>query len=399
MCTWNLGAQSSKDATVPMTATVNLVDNTILLEWANPDTADLLILRRTKGQAGNQWIQLLNDTASTLTSGTDNFMITQGETYEYVIQRFKNIYSYGYAHVAVRAPVVDKRGEVLVIVDSVTADILGVELVRMKNDMRGDGWVATPIKIGPSATVQSVKSIIQDAYNADPQNVKAVLLVGDVPIPYSGNANWDGHNDHAGAWPADSYYADLDGVWTDNTVDNTTPSRAANDNVPGDGKFDQSFIPGLVEVQVGRIDFRRIDANMFGEDDVYGLIRRYLDKNHAWRTGAYTVENKALVDDNFGYFNGEAFASNGYRNAYPLVGEANVVAADFFNNTNPQTWLLGYGCGGGTYTSASGVGNSTNFATDTVNIVFANLFGSYHGDWDYESNPFMPSALASRGES
>ncbi|MCB9342241.1 MAG: T9SS type A sorting domain-containing protein [Lewinellaceae bacterium] len=397
LCTWNLGAQSSKDATVPMTATVNLVDNTILLEWANPDTADLLILRRTKGQAGNQWIQLLNDTASTLTSGTDNFMITQGETYEYVIQRFKNIYSYGYAHVAVRAPVVDKRGEVLVIVDSVTADILGVELVRMKNDMRGDGWVATPIKIGPSATVQSVKSIIQDAYNADPQNVKAVLLVGDVPIPYSGNANWDGHNDHAGAWPADSYYADLDGVWTDNTVDNTTPSRAANDNVPGDGKFDQSFIPGLVEVQVGRIDFRRIDANMFGEDDVYGLIRRYLDKNHAWRTGAYTVENKALVDDNFGYFNGEAFASNGYRNAYPLVGEANVVAADFFNNTNPQTWLLGYGCGGGTYTSASGVGNSTNFATDTVNIVFANLFGSYHGDWDYESNPFMPSALASRG--
>jgi hypothetical protein len=109
------------------------------------------------------------------------------------------------------------------------------------------------------------------------------------------------------------------------------------------------------------------------------------------------VENRAIVDDNFGYFGGEAFAASGYRNAYPLVGADNIVQGDFFNDTNPQTYLMGYGCGGGSYNSAAGVGNSTNFATDTVHIVFSNLFGSYHGDWDYEINPFMPSALASRG--
>lgn len=389
---------SSKDATVALSATVSLTPPKITLNWPNPDPADLLILRRTKGQAGNQWIQVFTQTASTATTYTDNNGISLGQTYEYVIQRNTTISAFGYAHVAVRAPVVDSRGKVLVIVDSTTADALGVELVRMKNDMRGDGWIATPLKVGPSATVASVKAQIVAAYTADPQNLKAVLLIGNVPIPYAGDANWDGHPDHEGAWPADSYYADVNGVWTDVSVDNTTPGRDANDNVPGDGKFDQYYLPSAVELQVGRVDFRRINAPAFGEADAIGLVRRYLDKDHAWRTGAYTVENKALVDDNFGYFGGEAFGANGYRNAYPLVGEANIDdTADFFDDTKSQKWLLGYGAGGGWYQGASGVGSSAMFATDTVNIVFANLFGSYHGDWDYEVDPFMPAALASRG--
>ncbi len=393
----NLQAQSSKDATVPLSATVNLSPNSITLNWQNPSPADLLILRRNKGQAGNQWVGILSDTSSTLTTYTDDIGIVLGQTYEYVIQRNTTLSAFGYAHVAVYAPVVDSRGSILVILDSLTADAIGVELVRMKNDMRGDGWVATPMKIGPSATVQSVKAMITAAYNADPQNLKSVLLIGDVPIPYSGNANWDGHADHAGAWPADAYYADINGNWTDSGVNNITPARDANDNVPGDGKFDQSVIPSPVELQVGRIDFRRINAPAFGEADAIGLVRRYLDKNHAWRTGAYTVQNKALVDDNFGYFSGESFATDGYRNAYPLVGESNIVDADFFTGSATDRWLLGYGCGGGNYQGASGVGSSTDFATQEVNIVFANLFGSYFGDWDYETNPFMPSALASRG--
>lgn len=398
MCAFGkLGAQTSKDATVPLTATVNLSPNSITLNWPNPNGADLLILRRTKGQAGNQWVQVLLDTSSTLTTYTDAIGITLGQTYEYVIQRNTNLSAFGYAHVAVHAPVVDNRGKILIILDSITADAIGVELVRMKNDMRGDGWVAIPEKIGPSATVQSVKAKILAAYNADPQNLKAVLLIGSVPIPYSGNANWDGHSDHAGAWPADSYYAELNGTWSDSGVNNTTPARAANDNVPGDGKFDQSVLPSAVELQVGRIDFRRLNAPAYGEPDAIGLIRRYLDKNHAFRTGAYTAENKALVDDNFGYFGGESFASDGYRNAYPLVGESNVVNGDFFSSSATEHWLLGYGCGGGNYQGASGIGSSSNFATETVNIVFSNLFGSYFGDWDFETNPFMPSALASRG--
>jgi hypothetical protein len=391
----HLGAQVPKDITLPITATVGA--NNITLTWPNPGNADLLVLRRTKGQAGTAWVVVLNVAGSNANTIVDNG-VAPGQIYEYTVQRtIAGFSAIGYAHVAMNAPVVNSRGKILIFVDSTTADAAGVELIRLKNDMRGDGWWPIPFKVGPAATPQSVKAQIVQAYNEDPLNVKSVLLIGDVPIPYSGNTNWDGHPEHAGAWPSDAYYADVDGNWTDVSVNNTTPARAANVNVPGDGKFDQSFIPSACELQVGRIDFRRINAPAFGAPDKVALLKRYLLKNHRWRNGLYEVENKALVDDNFGFFGGEAFAANGYRNAYPLVGEANVIAGDFFNDTDNQSFLMGYGCGGGTYTSAGGVGSSANFATDSVHIVFSNLFGSYHGDWDFENNPFMPSALASRG--
>lgn len=389
-------AQVSQDVTVPLTATASLSPLSVLIEWPNPTGGNLLLIRRTKGQTGAQWISLINATGSTQTSYLDQNIVA-GQTYEYALRRTTSIDALGYAHVAVHAPATDSRGKVMIVIDSTNASLLAFELDRLKNDMIGDGWQVITRQIGSDATVTSVKSMIGTAYSLDPQGLKQVLLIGSVPVPYSGNTAWDGHGDHQGAWPADVYYGDLFGLWTDASVNNITPARPANQNIPGDGKFDQSYIPSIVELAVGRIDFRKIDAPAFGEANATGLIRRYLDKNHAWRTGAYEVEQRALVDDNFGYFGGEAFGANGYRNAYPVVGPANIVNTDFFNNTNPQTWLMGYGCGGGHYQGAGGVGSSSNFATDTINIVFSNLFGSYFGDWDHESNPFMVAALASRG--
>lgn len=388
-------AQSAKDATVPLLAIVD-GPTQISLYWPNPAPSNLQILRRTKGQAGNAWIQIGSAQASVANTLVDN-TVEEGQTYEYVLQRVSNnINAFGYAHTAIFPPLVEQRGKLLVFIDSTTADAIGTELKIWKDDMRGEGWQIVPRKIGPFASVQSIKNQIVADYNADPTNVKAVLLIGDVPVPYSGNTNWDGHPEHNGAWPCDAYYADVDGLWTDNTVNNTTAARTANRNIPGDGKFDQSVLPSPAELIVGRVDFSNLSEATFGATPIE-LLKRYIDKNHKFRTKQFGVPNKALVDDNFGYFGGEAFASDGYRNAYPLVGENNIVEGDFLNNTNPDRYLLGYACGPGSYTSAGGVGNSANFAQDTINVVFSNIFGSYHGDWDYESNPLMPSALASRG--
>jgi hypothetical protein len=125
------------------------------------------------------------------------------------------------------------------------------------------------------------------------------------------------------------------------------------------------------------------------------LLRKYLLKNHLWRTAQYKVPNQALVDDHLGWAGSEAFASDGFRNAIPLVGENNVHAGEFIN---PQRHLLGYGAGAnGTYSSADGVGTASNFATDSVRTVFTNLYGDYFGDWDFETNPLMPALLASKG--
>ncbi len=392
--TSTLLAQTPQDAVVPMQLSAGLNPPAVFLSWANPQPSDIILRRRVKGAAGDTWVELVNATETQLNGYFDSGL-DGNETYEYAVERKTgSITAYGYAFANFFKPVVDNRGKILVFIDSTTADQLGADLVTFKNDLRGKGWQTMPFKIGPFATVQSVKNQILNAYNADPANVKAVLLMGNVPIPYSGSMAWDSKPDHIGAWPCDAYYGDVNGAWTDNGVNIPNTARLANRNVPGDGKFDQNTLPSAVEIPVGRLDFRRLSAATFGLSPVE-LLRRYLFKNHLWRTGQYTVPNRALVDDQLGWSSGEAFAADGYRNAIPLTGEWNVAAGEFLN---PERYLLSYGAGtNGTYSSASGIGSATNFATDSVRTVFANLYGDYFGDWDFETNPLLPALLASKG--
>ncbi len=390
-----LPAQVPKDVTIAVTATLSTNPANVTISWPNPAASTVLVLRHIKGTALNLWTSLLNVTNSSQTAFVDN-LVNPGQVYEYAVQRtVGGVTSYGYAHVAFNTPVVDGRGKLIFLVDSLLMGPLGNEIGRLKLDMMAEGWIIVPHIIGSGATVQTVKSQIVADYNADAFNTKMVFLLGALPVPYSGNTAWDNKTDHQGAWPSDSYYGDINGIWTDVAVNNTTAARAANDNVPGDKKFDQITIPSAVELAVGRVDFRHLTTATFGTSQVE-LYRRYLDKDHAWRTKAYTVANKVVIDDNLGYASGEAFAADGYRNAYPLVGASNVVEADF-SASNPNGYLLGYGAGAGTYTSVDGVGTSANFATSTVNVAFSLFFGDYFGDWDSETDPFLPSVLASRG--
>lgn len=395
LCALSLPAQQTEDAVVPVTVSVSTNPARIQLSWEqDPSTSQLLVIKREKDAP--EWYVLGDTAGAGITMLTDT-NVEPGRTYEYHVQQIVNgIPSYGYVTVPIQAPVVDHRGTILVFMESALMQPLAAERERLEYDLAGDGWKVIMHEVQPDATVLAIKDQILMDYENDPDQVRAVLLLGECPVPYSGNTAWDGHNDHQGAWPADAFYGDVDGVWSDEVVNNTTPSRPANDNVPGDGKYDHSIAPTTMELAVGRVDFSNLSEATFGTTRVE-LMRRYLNKDHAWRTGQYKAEKRAIVDDNFGYFGGEAFAANGYRNFYPIVGKDNVQDGDFFNDTENQSFLLGYGCGGGSYSSANGVGNSTNFATKTVNVVFSMLFGSYHGDWDYENNPFMPSALASEG--
>jgi hypothetical protein len=388
-------SQTAKDAAVALSGNVQTGPLRVELSWPAPATnADILLFRREKDST--TWFVLLNQTATTVNTFTDPF-VTAGKVYEYGIQQTINgIAGFGYLGVALEQQPVEQRGRVLVFCEAALSAPLASELERFRRDLAGDGWNVRWYEVPANATVANIKSQIVADYNAAPQQVKQVLLLGAIPLPYSGNTAWDAHTEHAGAWPADSYYGDINGVWTDNTVNNSTPARPENDNIPGDGKFDQSFVPTASELAVGRVDFSNLSAVTFGATQVE-LMRRYLNKNHRWRVKEYTVDNKVLVDDNFGYFNSEAFAANGYRNGYALVGAANVVDGDFLNSTDNQSFLFGYGCGAGTYTSAAGVGTSANFAADSINIAFSMVFGSYHGDWDYTPDPLLPAALASRG--
>ncbi|MEI8351849.1 MAG: hypothetical protein WCG36_06005, partial [bacterium] len=144
-------------------------------------------------------------------------------------------------------------------------------------------------------------------------------------------------------------------------------------------------------LQVGRVDLWNLPAFPQSEQE---LLRQYLNKDHRYRHKLMPTQSKSFIDDNFGYFSGEAFAANGWRNFPPLLGQpysATVVSGDWL--VQPATpYLWAYGCGPGSSASAGGVVSTADMTTHDP-AVFTMLFGSYFGDWGYD-NDLMRAELA-----
>jgi hypothetical protein len=307
----------------------------------------------------------------------------------------EQFYAYGYVCAGINGILPPSFGKTLILVDNTIAPLITAELATLKNDLVLDGWEVVVKNTQRAekfdgAAVKATKQIISDENDKEYDKLKAVILIGRVPVPYSGNLNPDAHPDHKGAWPADLYYGSFgEDNWSDNSINNSVAGRAENKNIPGDGKFDQSLMPSLVSLQVGRIDFYNMTDFKVSELD---LIKNYLDKDHKFRIGLSDAQYKCIVDDNFGGYP-EGFATSGWRIA-SLVGTSNIKADDFFTSLETTPMLWAYGCGGGNYTGAGGVGSTADFIAKSPKGVFTMLFGSYFGDWDAQ-NAFMRAAIAS----
>lgn len=385
----NISAQTCQDVSVELSAMVQTSTPQITLNWVNnATTSQYFVYRKLKG--GISWGAAVATLTGTVNQYIDN-TVTPGVNYEYRVIRSGTGYTgYGYINSGIQVPATEFRGNLILLVDSTFITSLATEIGRLIDDLEGDGWNVIRHNVLRTGTPTHVKSFIVSDYSSDPTNTKAVFIVGHVPVPYSGNINPDGHPDHLGAWPADTYYGDVNGVWTDVSVTSTTASPVRTQNNPGDGKFDQSLIPTDLELQVGRADFANMPSFSSSEQI---LLKNYLNKDHDYRKKVFTATKQAVIDDNFGYFSGEAFAASGYKNFGPLVGTANVSANDYFTSMSAASYLWSYGCGGGTYTSASGIGSTSNFASSNLQGVFTMLFGSYFGDWDSNDN-FLKAPLA-----
>ena len=387
----SLQGQTASDVAVQLSVTTQTSPAEITLHWpTNATTNGYQVYRKLK--AATSWGPVLINLTGSTTQYTDN-NVTPGVSYEYWVFRSGSGYSgNGYINCGIEVPETEFRGKLILVADSTFISTLDPELKRLTDDMEGDGWEVTRLDVDRNSTVLNVHGKIVAEYTKDPVNTKAVFLFGHVPVPYSGNLNPDAHSDHLGAWPADVFYGDMNGTWTDSFVASTTASPLRTQNNPGDGKFDQSLVPGDVELQVGRVDLSSLPSfsNTGTEEQ---LLRNYLDKDHEYRKKIWVPQKRAVIDDNFGYFSGEAFASSGYRNFAPLVGTSNITAADYITSLNAGSYLWSYGCGGGSFTSASGIGNTSNIATSTLQGVFTMLFGSYFGDWDITNN-FLRAPLA-----
>lgn len=380
-------AQTSADYAVMLSANASATQ--IELQWpVHVDATEYRIYRKTREAVS--WGSPIATLDGTATNYLDN-AITTDTYYAYKVSRelSSGITGEGYILSGHAMHQTDRRGTCLLVIDTTITATLYNELYRLKEDISGDGWAVQELHVARDMEAINVREQIISIATAD-TSVHALFLIGRVPVLYSGNMYPDGHPDHQGAWPADGIYGDIDMEYSDETIDITVATRPENWNVPGDGKYDQNIFKSKLELQVGRVDMFNLPA--FGLDEAV-LLKRYLDNDHAYRNAITLFEQRALVDDNFGAFAGEAFASSGWRNFGPMVGNTNVQALDFFTSMRDASYVWSYGCGGGWFQGAGGVGSTSDFVSDTTKTAFSFLFGSYFGDWDATDN-FLRASLA-----
>lgn len=399
------GAQSSSErAAVALTATVQASPASITLNWrAIGSTTSFTVYRKLK--SATAWGSSIATPSSSSLQWTDN-SVSVGVNYEYKVVRVSaGTTGTGYISTGIQVPATDYRGKMVLLVDNSLSAQIATELGQLILDLRADGWGVLVNYVAPTASVTSVRAIVQGHYNSDPTNVKAVYIVGHVPVPYSGNITPDGHPDGQGARPTDGYYGDVNGTWTDNSVNSTISTHAPARNIPGDGKFDQSDFPSAIELQVGRVDMYDMPAFTGGEAQ---LMRNYLNKAHNYKMAFWAPTVRGVLTDNLQWL-GNPVAGSAFRTA-PLIGPNNPTPpfpvlnlSDYINN---QSYLWTYQYGGGQQSTVNGVvtysgvdgGASTVQLATTVNSggVFNMSLGSYYYDFDNKNNYLR--AMIARGD-
>jgi hypothetical protein len=381
---------------VEVSASVQTSPPQIALQWPPDTNATSYTISRL--DANGVWVQI--GTASGSATQFVDSNVTAGSRVEYQILKntSRSYTGSGYILAGINAPAIEDRGKIILLVDATWSTALAPELRRLEQDLVGDGWTVLRQDVSRSTSVPEVKAIIQSLYYSDPANVRALFLFGHIPVPYSGDFAADSHANHRGAWPADVYYADIDGNWTDSSVTSVDAEKTWNHNVPGDGKFDQSTLPSDVELELGRVDLYNMTcfANKTWSRNEEFLLRQYLEKDHRFRHGQLPLPRRGLIIDNFGA-DAEALASTGWRGFAPMFGAANnsqIPWGTYFSTLANEGYLWSYGNGGGSYYTCAGIGSSDDFALNDIQVVFTFFFGSYYGDWDNESN-FLRAPLGS----
>ena len=387
--------QQPRDYVVRLTTSISESPAAISFNWEPiPGTPDITIWRKSKDVP--DWGESFASLPGDATGYTDNTAET-GVEYEYKIMKSvdsKTIITYVNAGIELKET--EYRGKIILLVDSTVVHDLKDQLGLYESDLTGDGWDILRKDIARSASVKYVKNVIRDFYTSDTVNVKAVILLGHIPVPYSGCDAYDGHPEHFGAWPADMYYGDMqEEIWTDRSADCTGATRSENWNVPGDGKFDVTNLPSdeKISIPVGRIDFYDLPAFPLSETE---LLKNYLVKNHNFRHKINDPKLQALVYDHWGGDDNGAIAITGWRNFTALLNSPNVKPGFYMSDMKKESYIFSYACGPGGFSGCTGVGSTNDFVIQSPRTVFTCLLGSYFGDWDSRDN-FMRAALASKG--
>jgi hypothetical protein len=379
---------TAHDYSVELTADIIENPASITLRWLPDSNATIFqISRKTLGNPDWSAVALLDGSQS---SWSDH-EVTLGTAYEYRVIKSTGLgYSgYGYICSAIRRSPVEDRGKIILLVESDLGSALPLELARLQEDLIGDGWTVIRQDISKSADVTTVKNFVQSVYQADPYGTKALFLFGHLPVPYSGEISPDLHDNDIGAWPADVYYGEFDGAWTDTTVNRPT---SANSNTPGDGRFDQNEPPGPVRLQIGRVDLSNLTcfANKTPARYELDLARQYLSKDHAFRHGGLDVQRRGLIfSPSYRGLEPEPQTCAAWRSFPSFFGRDQIRTIgpdEYFPTLDAESYLWSYVVSGGSTYGSDNVGTSDSWALNEPKVIFTSFLGSYFGNWNQESD-------------
>ena len=329
---------------------------------------------------------------------------------------------------AIDLPPTHERGKAIMLIENSVAPLLSAEIATWKLNLVGDGWEVVSHLVPRqndddieqnSQSIAGIKSLI-DSESA-PNRTNVVLLLGHVPVPLSGTFAADGHADHKGAWSADGFYGTTNQhFWTDLLrVSTANENNSSLSNEPGDGKWDQNYLPQPYGSAVGRIDFARMPAftnasflpgypNLTVRSAEVELLRQYLNKNHRYRHGDMTFQERFFGFRGLGQTRD---AANGFYNARNLSAGLYGVAEDRFVNMRPLpqrvSAMFGFhemnGFSTGILSGWAFHNSSINYRHTTEDLAilenepsigFYLVYGSYFGDWNLSANNWLKALLA-----
>ncbi len=376
-------AQTGKTQSLLVTAT-SLGSGGVRLNWPQINYAGQYKVYKRISFTDENWGANPFAIAVGNTNGFTDSTVNEGEAFEYNVIKANGSTNEAFGYIYAGNKLLEKKNfdGLILVIDSNYKIPAATQITQLTNDLTNEGYKVNIIYAGKSQTPPTVKGYIQTAYNAVNKKVKTLFLLGHIPVAYSGyfstngqapppDGHVEGSGNHTGAWPADVYYADMYNDWTDVSANCVTGTQTRMYNTPGDGKFDQTKLPNILDIEVGRVDL--FDMPAFGKSDTT-LIINYLNRDHNWRTGNLQTVERSLIDDNLTTFN---LSSTGYNNFSALVkADSNFNDRDYMVSQKKGSYLWSYGCGFGGFQSCSGIGNTNNLVNDSFNNIFTSLAGS-----------------------
>lgn len=186
----------------------------------------------------------------------------------------------------------DRRGgafdpRVAIIVESSLVAPLRAPLDTLMNDLILEGYQVATYSVR-GLNCESLRALLQREYQT---GLTSALLIGNLPIAWfqliddwNGNGRRDPDEGYE-EFPCDLYLMDLDGTWEDRWVRYDTFDSL----IPGcDSIYDTHS--GSIQPEIG---ISRLYASTVGNE--LPLLRAYLARCHAYRTGNLRVTERALV--------------------------------------------------------------------------------------------------------